>query len=258
MIFAWYDYGTVELSDGPHRLTYSVIEKRPGGVDIGLQNSTPYGKLLDCFLFVPLSADESAKHAPKVNLVFNPSLEQDTGGWTAAEWTGDRWKWFQLQDEQGWNRDFWWTKKVGGEGRVFIDKLMDMGGMTVRQSYAGVRALRIRAGEKPRRFSSEPIPVTAGEKITFGGFLRAETMHAEADLRVRFMDRDGVEVASVTTPALRGDTHWERVQKESVAVPDRAVLAVLDCHMSAGKTNITRFGRNWLDTAWFDDPYLYR
>ena len=258
MIFAWYDYGQVELSAGTHRLIYSVVDKRPGGVDIGLQNSTPYGKLLDCFEFRLLSADEAAKHRPKANLVFNPSLEQDTGGWTATEWTGDRWKWFELRDEQGWNRDFWWTKKVGAEGRIFIDKLMDMGGLTVRQSYCGVRALRIRAGDKPRRFSCDPIAVAAGERISFGGYLRVESMHAEAALSVRFVDREGCGVSAVTGTVHRGDTHWELDGQSGVVVPGGATQAILDCGLSAGKSNQSRFGRNWQDTAWFDDLYLYR
>ncbi|GMU22043.1 MAG: hypothetical protein AMXMBFR13_21310 [Phycisphaerae bacterium] len=257
MIFAWYDYGQVELSAGTHRLTYSVIEKRPGGVDIGLQNSTPYGKLLDCFMFVPVDG-KNAAHPPKLNLVFNPSMEQDTGGWTAEEWTPDRWKWFELRDEQGWNRDFWWTKKVGGEGRIFIDKFMDLGGMTVRQSYAGVRALRIRAGEQPRRFSSRPMAVAPGEQIAFGGCIRAETLHAEADLRLRFLDRHGREVSTVSTEPIQGDTHWQHVHHNLVEVPPAAVQAILDCHLSGGKTNLTRFGRNWHDTAWFDELYVHR
>ena len=257
MIFAWYTYGTCELSAGRHRLTYSVTARRPGGLDIGLQNSTPYSKLLDCFEFC-LVDTVPASRPIRINLVTNPSLEEDTGGWTAAEWTGDRWKWVELRDDHGWDRDFWWTRKVGGEGRVFIDKLMDLGGMTVRQSYVGVRSLRLRGGEKPRRFSAWPIAVTPGESITFGGWMRVESLHAQANIRVRFLDADGHEISVAATPALHGDTHWQDQRLADVIVPDGARVAILDCCMDNGKTGLSRFGRNWHDTAWFDDLYFFR
>lgn len=256
MVFAWYTYGKCELSAGKHRLTYSVVAKRPGGLDIGLQNSTPYCKLLDCFEFV--LADDKQATSPKINLLANPSLEQDTGGWTAEEWTGDRWKWFELRDEQGWNRDFWWTRKVGGEGRIFIDGMMDLGGMTVRQSYVGVRSLRIRAGEKPRRFSSSPIAVTPGESIGFGGFARLESLHAKADLSIRFIDADGKEIVTVSSKPLQGDTHWQEIGQPDVKVPENARAAVLDCTIHESKRDLSRFGRKWQDTAWFDELYLAR
>ncbi|MBI4582222.1 MAG: hypothetical protein HY718_21180, partial [Planctomycetes bacterium] len=212
MIFGRYIYGRVELTAGTHWLTYSVVDKRPGGLDIGLQNATPYAKLLDCFRFTPVTEARSRKRlSVRVNLLANPSLEQDTGGWSACEWTGDRWKWVELRDERGWERDFWWTRKVGGEGRIFIDKLMDIGGLTVRQSYVGVRSLRIRAGEQPRRFSGQPIAVAPGERIAFGGYVRAETRDAKADVRVRFLDADGRDLTTVASPPLQGDTHWERM-----------------------------------------------
>jgi hypothetical protein len=257
MIFAWYTYGTYTLSAGTHRLAYSVVSRRPGGLDIGLQNSTPYSKLLDCFEFVPVATRPEASPHVRVNLLANPSLEEDTGGWTASEWTDGRWKWFELRDDHGWDRDFWWTRKVGGEGRVFIDGFMDLGGMTIRQSYVGVRSLRVRAGEQPRRFSAQPVAVTPGEKIGFGGWVRAETVHATADLRLRFLDVDGREVAVTATPAMRGDTHWQEAQL-SVVVPQGARSAVLDCQMEGGKKDLRRFGRNWHDTAWFDDLYIFR
>src|SRR5690606_38218783 len=134
----------------------------------------------------------------------------------------------------------------------------DLGGMTVRQSYVGVRSARMRAGEKPRRFSSQPIAVTPGEKISFGGWLRVETLHAKTDLRVRFLDADGREVATMAAPALQGDTHWQEAKIVGTVVPEAAHNAILDCHMGEGRTNLTRFGRGWHDTAWFDDLYVYR
>ncbi len=260
MIFATYAYGIVELSAGKHTFSYSVNAKRPGGLDIGLENSTPYGKLLDCFEFVKVAAAKPAAPdaATRINLVVNPSCEQDTGGWTAQEWTGDRWKWVELRDERGWDRDFWWTKKVGAEGRIFIDGMMDLGGLTVRQSYAGVRSLRLRAGELPRRFSSEAISVTPGEHLAFGGFLRIEALHAQADIRVRFIDAAGRDVASVPSTSRRGDTHWERVDMPGVVVPAKAGVVVLDCCIQDGKPNQSRFGRDWRDTVWFDDLYVCR
>ncbi|MBI4579955.1 MAG: hypothetical protein HY718_09655, partial [Planctomycetes bacterium] len=63
---------------------------------------------------------------------------------------------------------------------------------------------------------------------------------------------------TVASPPLQGDTHWERMEMVDVAVPDGARLVVLDCHMSGGKPNGSRFGRDWRDTAWFDDLYLHR
>jgi hypothetical protein len=266
MIFATYNYGTIDLSAGKHTFTYSVIARRPGGLDIGLENSTPYGKLLDCFTFVkvsattPLAASRSSSPLDaqvRINLVANPSCEQDTGGWTATEWTGDRWKYVELHDDRGWDRDFWWTKKVGAEGRIFIDKLMDLGGLTVRQSYAGVRSLRIRAGEQPRRFSSEPVAIKAAGPMHFGGYVRTEMMHAKAQIKLRLIDGDGRECGTFTTTTMTADTHW--TQYDAVAnVPDNARMAILDCCVEGGKPNLSRFGRDWRDTAWFDDLYVYR
>lgn len=262
MVFAWYTYGTCELTAGTHRLTYSVVAKRPSGLDIGLQNSTPYAKLLDCFELVPVDAQpassaSSSSPRVRINLLTNPSLEQDVGGWTAHEWTGDRWKFFELRDEQGWNREFWWTKKVGGEGRFFIDGMMDLGGMTVRQSFVGVRALRLRAGEKPRRFSAEPIAVEPGERIVFGGQMRVETLHASAEIRLRWLDADGRELSTASASARSGDTHWEP-HSQTATAPTAARLAVLDCLMHETRPSLTRYGRQWQDSAWFDDMFVYR
>jgi hypothetical protein len=259
MIFATYNYGPVgELAAGPHTFTYGVVSRRPGGLDIGLENSTPFGKLLDCFEFVPQDGAEAGALALRVNRLANPSCEQDTGGWTATEWTSDRWKWVELRDEQGWNRDFWWTKKVGAEGRIFIDGLMDLGGLTVRQSFAGVRSLRIRAGEGPRRFSADPVAVTPGERIRFGGWMRTESLGARADIRIRFLDGDGREVSQSASEAMSGDTHWTPVDAGQVPVPQGARQAILDCRIDAARPGQSRFGREWRDTAWFDDLYLYR
>lgn len=171
---------------------------------------------------------------------------------------GDRWKWIELRGDHGWDRDFWWTRKVGGEGRIFIDGFMDLGGMTVRQSYVGVRSVRMRAGEQPRRFSARPVAVTPGERISFGGWARTEMVHAKADVRLRFLDADGRQIAVSAAPALQGDTHWQETGAAGVPVTDRARSAVLDRRVQDGRTEPQRFGRNWHDTAWFDDLYIYR
>ncbi len=261
MIFAWYHYANVDLSAGRHRLAYSVIEKRPGGLDIGLANNMPYGKLIDCFVLARGALVPRGPHCsvstpdpgsplelPRINLVENPGLEQDVGGFSASEWTGDRWKWFELRDDHGWDRDFWWTKRAPGEGKIRIEGLMDIGGLRVRQSFAGVRSLRIRAGERSRRFSAQPIAVRPGYRITFGGYIRSESLASRADLRVRFLDRDGQELSVQAARPIQGTTHWLLAERETVRVPPRAAVVVLDCHVSVGEAG----------TAWFDDLYLFR
>jgi hypothetical protein len=130
--------------------------------------------------------------------------------------------------------------------------------MTVRQSYVGVRSLRIRAGEKPRRFSSSPIAVTPGESIGFGGFARLESLHAKADLGVRFIDANGKEIVTVSSKPLQGDTHWQEIGQPDVKVPENARAAGLDCTIHESKRDLSRFGRKWQDTAWFDELYLVR
>lgn len=298
MLFAWYHYGQVELTAGTHRLTYSVTEPRPGGLDIGLANNTPYGKLLDCFVltrhdFRPAGRDlrarrdaavtagadpasggvgsASGRSGPPVNLIHNPSMEQDTGGWEAHERRDGRWQWFELRDDHGWDRNFWWTRRAPGHGRMNLPGLMDIGGLQLRQSFAGVRSLRIRAGEHPRRFTARPVPVSPGEIITFGGYIRTESLNGqqgdggrsgdgrrgggdglpgEADWRVVFLDDQGrpIERETVRTEPVRGTVQWQEVKPVSVAVPEGAASAVLTAHVSPASEG----------TAWFDDAFLYR
>ncbi len=260
MVFAWYHYANIELSAGKHRLSYSVIDKRPGGLDIGLARTMCYGKLLDQFVFcrgafVPsdrrgqrreLKTGETLPR-PRVNLAVNPSMEQDIGGWSAAEREDDRWKWVELRDDHGWDRDFWWTRKAPTAGRLRIKDLTDIGGLTTRHSYVGVRSLRIRAGDKPRRFAARPVAVEPGARIVFGGFLRAENLPEGAELRVRLCNQQGREVATTAADRVRGTTHWEQVESQPVETPAGALTAALECHVPPGDTGV----------AWFDDLYLY-
>ncbi len=260
MLFAWYHYGSTHLAPGEHRLSYSVIENRPGGLDVNLANGTPYAKLIDCFVlvdgtFAPAGRTLTVKprpsgdepRGPRINLIANPSLEEDVGGWTAVEWTGDRWRWFELRHDDGWHRDLWWTRRAPAQGHLRIQGLMDIGGLQVRQSYAGVRSLRIRAGKPERRFSSTPFGVAAGGRVAFGGYMRADALEADARVRVRFLDARGRELAANSSPPLSGTTFWQEVSAVSDPAPTGTALAILDCHTDSGQGG----------TAWFDDLYVY-
>jgi hypothetical protein len=261
MIFAWYHYANIELTAGTHRLVYSVTEKRPGGLDVGLANTMCYGKLLDQFVLCRGSFRPSGKAGtcqkirpgeslprPRINLIANPSAEQDTGNWSASERVGDRWKWAELRDDHGWDRDFWWTRKAPTAGRLQIKGLTDIGGLTTRHSYAGVRSLRIRAGDRSRRFTAEPVAVEPGTRIAFGGFVRVEQLPAGAMFRVRFFDHAQRELMVVDSAVTSGTTHWAHIESRSVEVPNEAATAALECHVPADQTG----------TAWFDDIYLYK
>lgn len=260
MLFAWYRYGTTQLKPGKHRFSYSVVGKRPGGLDVNLANGTPYAKLIDCFVlttgdFEPAGRTFTVKprpsgyrpRGPLANLLVNPSLEADIGGWTAEEWASDRWKWFELRHDDGWHRDLWWTRRAPAQGHLRIEGLMDIGGLQVRQSFAGVRSLRIRAGKPERRFNSTPFAVIAGQRFAFGGHLRADALKAKARVRLRFLDGQGRELAVHATQPLSGTTLWQKVSAISEPAPQNAVLAILDCHTDSGEGG----------TAWFDDLYTY-
>lgn len=265
MIFAWYHYANVDLTAGKHRLTCRVVDKRPGGLDIGLANTMSYGVLLDQFVLSPRPLEPSGRtpgmatdHAgalpePRINLIANPSLEQDIGGWAASRWTDGRWSGFELRDDHGWDHDFWWTRKAGAAGRLRIKGLTDIGGLTIRSSYAGVRSLRIRAGDQPRRFAAAPVAVQAGERIAFGGFVRVEQLPSGAQFRLRLLDRHGNDVELLATEPVVGTTHWQQQAAEEAVVPDGAVMAVFECYVPATAAKPPE-GH---PTAWFDDVYVY-
>jgi hypothetical protein len=257
MIFAWYDYGEIELEAGEHTLEYRVMEQRPRGLDVNLANTMRYGKLLDCFELVRIDKEAAADGAASsrlrvpagaLNLIVNPSMEEDVGGWGAAEEIEGRWQWFELRDDHGWDRDLWWTRRVPAQGRIRIEGLMDLGGLQVRQSYAGVRSLRIRAGGPGRRFSSIPVAVEPDELITFGGYVRTDDLDGDAFLHVRFQDARGELAGGVRGRGVHGTTHWELIERGGVRVPPEARLAVLSCETQGDGSG----------TAWFDDVYLYR
>jgi len=146
MIFAWYHYANVNLVAGRHSLVYSVISQRPKGQQVGLAEARPYAKLLDCIALAPGAFVPNGKErAPAakavgepvlVNLLANPSLEYDIGGWTAAQQEGDTWKPAELSVDRGWEKDFWWTYRADNEGKIRLEGLMDIGGLRVRQSFA--------------------------------------------------------------------------------------------------------------------------
>ncbi len=266
MIFGWYCYGQAELTAGEHRIAYAVSEKRPAGVDIGLANSTPYGKLLDCLVltrrpFEPQGAildgtrfGKGRAPQARVNLLTNAGLEEDTGGWAAAELVEGRWKWCELRDERGFERDCWWTRRVPIEGRIKIEGLIDIGGLQVRQSYTGVRSLRLRGADRPRRFSSQAVPVIAGSSVSTGGMVRTETRTAEATIGVRFLDAQGRELADlrhgpVTAPRWQSVTH-------TVTVPAGASLAIVEAHLAPGSHSDVKPDARQAEQAWFDDLFL--
>jgi len=257
MIFAWYHYAAVTLTAGRHRLVYSVASPRPKGQQVGLAEARPYAKLLDCIALVPGGFTPNGKERPRViktaaepvrvNLLANPSLEYDIGGWTAAQQEGDTWKPAELSVERGWEKDFWWTYRADNEGKIRLEGLMDIGGLRVRQSYAGVRSLRIRAGATTRRISSTPADVRAERAYVFGGYVRTEGLaRASATLRLRFLGANGEMLGTHDLPGVPRTSHWTLVESEPVRAPRGAKSAAIDCIITPDKTG----------TAWFDDMYL--
>jgi hypothetical protein len=270
MIFAWYHYANVKLTAGRHTLVYSVTSRRPKGQQVGLAEARPYAKMLDCIALVqgaftpngkdrpalPSSFDGGPKGSAELhtkdgpvlmNLLVNPSLEYDSGGWTAAQQSDGEWKPAELSVDRGWEKPFWWTYRADNEGRIKIEGLMEIGGLRVRQSFAGVRSLRIQAGEAARRISSTPINVSAGRTYVFGGYVRTEAITAgSAKLVLRFTGADGRTIGTQTSPEVGGTSHWTLVDGEPVRAPATAESAVLDCTVSPGKTGM----------AWFDDMYV--
>jgi hypothetical protein len=260
IIFAWYHYANIELKAGTHQLTYSVVEQRPAGLNVNLANSMRYGKLLDRFVFargefMPDGKAGKVKQAgradtlaePAINLLTNPSLELDTGGWSASRWNENRYQAADLDVEEGWSRDFWWTFRAPAQGHIEIKGLMDLGGLRIRQSYVGVRSLRMRGGDAFHRLSAQPIAVRAGQKLTAGGYMRTDQLSSDASFQIRFLDKFNSHVATVKLPPMRGTKHWQHVRMENIAVPEQAELAVFDCFLEKGE-----------GLAWFDDMYLYR
>ena len=257
MIFAWYHYAAVTLTAGRHRLVYSVASPRPKGQQVGLAEARPYAKLLDCIALVPGGFTPNGKERPRViktaaepvrvNLLANPSLEYDIGGWTAAQQEGDTWKPAELSVERGWEKDFWWTYRADNEGKIRLEGLMDIGGLRVRQSFAGVRSLRIRAGATTRRISSTPADVRAERAYVFGGYVRTEGLaRASATLRLRFLGANGEMLGTHDLPGVPRTSHWTLVESEPVRAPRGAKSAAIDCIITPDKTG----------TAWFDDMYL--
>ncbi|HOW17428.1 MAG TPA: hypothetical protein PLC79_00195 [Phycisphaerae bacterium] len=257
MIFAWYHYAAVKLTAGRHTLLYGVASPRPKGQQVGLAEARPYAKLLDCVAlaqgaFAPNGKERTvatgaAGEPVLINLLVNPSLEYQSGGWTAAQQEGDTWKPAELSVERGWEKDFWWTYRADNEGRIRLEGLMDIGGLRVRQSFAGVRSLRIRAGGAARRISSTPANVSAARAYVFGGYLRTDGLgRASATLRLRFLGEKGETIGEQDSPGVTGSSHWTFVAAGPVRPPPGAKSAAIDCVVTPDKAGM----------AWFDDMYL--
>lgn len=258
MMFAWYRYAVVNLDAGRHTLTYSIIDRRPTGTDVGLANNTPYGKLLDCFVITAGHAAFTGRHVNVKarglfggigpNLIENASMENDTGGWRGLEWTGDRWKEFELRRDHGWDDPLWWTYRASGEGHLNIPDLMDIGGLQVRQSYVGVRSLRIRAGDKPRQFVAQPVAVRADQHYTFGGWMRVEKLTAPAKLSVQLIDDEGRLVQEIDGEPISGTSLWQPVKPVTLLTPEKKTLqAKLVFSVQGGG----------IGAAWCDDVFLH-
>lgn len=242
-IFAWYHYGSVKLAPGKHTITFRVDEPRPKGTILTMANDRPYAKQIDCIVLIdggfvpngkqrPTTLGEGVE-PPMVNLLPNPSLEFDSNGdekcdgWTPSSTDGLEWT------KPGW-------------GNIKVDGLFDIN-CSLKDSYAGLRALKVTPGPTERFWSSAPVKLGDETSLLAGGFVRTNDPHAVASLRVRWLDSAGGVVKTDVLPHKFADSEWHEITS-TLARPAGASSAVLECVVSPGSSG----------TAWFDDLVLAR
>lgn len=240
-IFAWYHYGSIDLSSGKHTITFRVDKPRPYGTVLTMANDRPYAKLIDCILLTrggftpdgsrrPQASDQPVQ-PPMINLLPNPSVEFDSDrddkcdGWSPSEDLGLEWT------KPGW-------------GNIREEGLFDVN-LGLKDAYAEMRALKIQPGERERTWSSDRVDAGAAKTVLAGGWVRTNVKQVDAFLRVEWLDAQGRPVSSDVIRANLGDGEWHEA-RSALARPVSARYARMKCEVGPGTEGF----------AWFDDLYL--
>lgn len=240
-IFAWYHYAGIHLAAGRHTITFRVDEPRPKGTVLTMADDRPYAKQIDCIVLIEGGFVPDGKQRPTtlvanvepamVNLLPNPGVEFDPNGddqcdgWTPASSDGVEWT------KPGW-------------GNIRVEGLFDVN-CSLKESFAGLRALKISAGPVERWWSSTPVRLDGETSLLAGGFVRTSSPQVNAFLRVKWLDDSACVIKTDILPHGAADSEWHEI-KTTLTRPASTHGAIFECVVSPGASG----------TAWFDDLVL--